>query len=166
MNFKKANYMKRALVLILWLLPFISMAQKTVFSGKWDLNLQNTDFQQAPDWLFPKSIEIKQKNDLIIIEAKIYDNQRLQHYYTETISFDGTTSETITYDNNKRMASLKWKEDNKSFVLSVRPVTAEDQSGPDFTETWSLENDGKTLVVNRMATQANDYNIKAYYDKK
>jgi hypothetical protein len=166
MNFKKANYMKRALVLILSLLPFVSIAQKTDFSGKWELDMRTTDFERVPEWLVPKSFEVKQKKDVIIFEVKIYDNQGVQHYYTETISFDGTTSETITYDNNKRMASLKWNADNKSFVLSVRPVTSDGQTGFDFTETWSLENDGKTLVVNRIATQANDYNIKAYYDKK
>jgi hypothetical protein len=158
--------MKRSLVLILLLLPFMSMAQHMDFSGKWNLNLQKTDFKQAPDWLLPKSLEIKQKNDAIIIEARVYDDHRVQHYYTEILSLDGTISTTFTYNNNKRIVSLRWNLDNKSFVLSVRPVTADDQFGPYFTETWSLENDGKTLVLDRVASQANDYSVKAYYDKK
>jgi hypothetical protein len=158
--------MKRSLVLILLLLPFISMAQKTVFSGKWALNLRKTDFKQAPDWIAAKSFEITQKNDVIVIQAKVYDQQMVEHYYTETIPFDGTTSETGTYNRNKRIVSMKWDYGDKTFVLSIRSVTGDDGSGKDFTETWSLENEGKTLVVDRVATQGDDYSIKAYYDKK
>ena len=158
--------MKRSLLLMLLLWPFLSMAQQTDFSGKCDLNLQKTDFEHAPDWLMPKSLEIKQKSNALVVEATIYDEHRMQHYYTETLSFDGTNSTTFTYDNTRRIVSLKWNLDNKSFVLSVRPVAGDDQEGFDFTETWSLENDGKTLVLDRVATQASDYNVKAYYDKK
>jgi len=158
--------MKRSLVLIFLLLPFISLAQKTVFSGKWVLNLRKTDFKQAPDWLVPKSFVITQKNDTIVIQARVYDNQMVEHYYSEIVPFDGTTSETIIYNRNKRVVSLKWDYGDKSFVLSVRLVKGDGQPDSEFTETWSLENDGKTLVVDRNARLLDDYSITAYYDKK
>jgi len=160
--------MKRLLMSILLLFPLISMAQKTNFSGKWNLNLQKTDFKRAPDSIVPRSFEIMQKNDAIVIQAKVYDKDRLQHYYSETISFDGSKQETIIYADYRRIVSISWNADNKGFVLYVR-LRNEDEDNPsssDFTETWSLENDGKTLVVDREATQANDFSIKAYYDKR
>jgi hypothetical protein len=95
----------------------------------------------------------------------MYDDQMDQHYYTETLPFDGTTTETITYGDNKRMVSMKWNFDNKGFMLSVRLAPSDGPSGTDFTETWSLENDGKTLVIDRIPAQANGYALKAYYDK-
>jgi len=160
--------MKRLPVLLLLFLPIICIAQKTNFSGKWNLNLQKTDFKRAPDWLMPKSFEITQKNDALVIEAKVYDKEGIQHYYTETLSFNGTTKETIIYAEYKRVVSMRWNDDNKSFVLSVRLINENEDnpSSSDFTETWSLENDGKTLVVDREATQANEYSVRAYYDKK
>jgi len=158
--------MKRSLVFLLLLLPVLSMAQKTDFSGKWELNLRKTDFKQAPEWLVPRSLEVKQKTDAIIIQARIYDKEMVGHYYTETLSFDGTTRQTATYGSNKRTVSLKWEYGDKSFVLSVHAVTDGADAGSDFTETWSLENDGKTLVLDRVATQYGDYSIKAYYEKK
>jgi hypothetical protein len=158
--------MKRALILILLLLPFMSMAQKTDFSGKWNLNLKKTDLTRVPNWLPTRSFEIKQKNDFITIEAKMYDDQMVQHYYNETLPFNGTTTETVTYGDNKRSVSLKWNFDNKSFTLLVRPTTNDGPTGADFTETWSLENDGKTLVVDHIPSQLNGYTYKVYYDKK
>lgn len=159
------KYMKKTLVLIFLLLPIMSIAQKSDFSGKWNLNLKKTDLTRVPDWLVTRSFEIKQKNDAIAIEAKFYDEQMVNHYYTETIPFDGTTVETITYADNKRIVSLKWDFDNKSFALSVRPATSDGPTGFDFTETWSLENDRKTLVVSHSPSQGNGYDYKAYYDK-
>ena len=158
--------MKRALLIILLLWPLLSMAQKADFSGKWNISSKKTDISQVPDWLPTRSFEIKQKNDEITIAAKFYDDQMTQHYYTETLPFDGTEVETITYGDNKRFVSLKWRFDDKSFTLSVRPATSDGSTSADFSETWSLENDGKTLVVERNATQANGYHLKAYYDKK
>lgn len=158
--------MKRSFVILLLLLPLLGRAQKNVFSGKWVLNLRKTDFKQAPDWLLPKSLEVTQKNDAIIIQARVYDKDMVGHYYTETLPFDGTSRQTATYGSSKRTVSLKWDYGDKNFVLSVHAVTDQDDTGTDFTETWSLENDGKTLVLDRVATQYGDYSIKAYYDKK
>ncbi|HZY37571.1 MAG TPA: hypothetical protein VFE53_13030 [Mucilaginibacter sp.] len=157
--------MRKAFIIVLLLLPLIGTAQKTDFSGKWNLNLKKTDLSRIPNWLPTRSFEIKQKNDVITIEAKMYDDQMDQHYYTETLPFDGTTTETITYGDNKRMVSMKWNFDNKGFMLSVRLAPSDGPSGTDFTETWSLENDGKTLVIDRIPAQANGYALKAYYDK-
>lgn len=116
----------------------------------------------------PRSLDVKQKADALIIEVKAYDNQRVQHYYTETIPFDGTTVETIIYSGTKRRVSLRWNNDNKGFVLTVRIIREDDDgtTNTDFTETWSLENDGKTLVIDHEPAQLNDYTVKAYYDKK
>jgi hypothetical protein len=165
--------MKRLLLLMI-LLPVFARAQKTdppangrlVFSGKWTLDIRNTDFGQIPESILPREFEINQKSNAIVIQAKVYDKQMTQHYFTETISFDGTTSEVITYSGNKRLVTLKWNDDNKGFVLSVRLLMADGQSGSTFTENWSLDDEGKTLVLDRVATQADDFSLKGYYDKK
>lgn len=168
----------KKLVIILFLVPFLGLGQKdsathTIalafskvdFTGNWAINLKKTDYGQAPEWILPRSIEIKQKIDVIIIQSKAYDKQMVQHYYLEKIPFEGRLAETITYSNNKRMVSLNWNYDEKGFVLSVQLIMQDGKSPPAFTELWYLENGGKTLVIDRRATRADDFNVKAYYNK-
>src|ERR1700734_3457465 len=138
--------MKRLFILIL-LIPLACAAQKADFSGKWSLNTRKTDFKQAPDWIAPFSFEIKQKKDMLVIETKIYDKESNQHYYAESIPFDGTTNEVLLYNDNRRDVSMRWSYNDSVFQLTVRIIKPDNPSGTTYTETWSLQDGGKTLVV-------------------
>lgn len=157
--------MNRLFILIM-LIPFAGVAQKADFSGKWSLNKRKTDFKQAPDWILPISFEIKQKKDMLVIQAKVYDKETNQHYYTESIPFDGKTSEVLLYNEDRRDVSLRWGYNDSSFILTIRFIKPDNSSGTTWTETWSLEDGGRTLAVDRVAQQADEYSIKAYYNKK
>ncbi len=157
--------MKKILILAIFS-PLISLAQKTDFSGKWSLNLRMTDFGRVSEWNVPRSYDIKQQKDAMIIQAKFFDDQMEPHNYTERIPFDGKTTETLTYGDNKRVVSMKWNAASDGFMLTVQMKTTDGQSVPIFTEIWSLNDGDKSLEVDREPTQAEDYSIKAYYDKK
>jgi hypothetical protein len=152
--------------ILLWASPLIGIAQKTDFSGNWSLNTRKTDFKQAPDWIMPVAFEIKQKKDQLVIQTKAYDKGMVQHYYTEYLPFNGSASEVMTWDDNKRNVSLHWNPIDSSITLSIRVIKSDNPSGASYTETWSLGDDGKTLIIDRQASQADGYNIKAVYNKK
>jgi hypothetical protein len=137
------------------------------FIGKWEIDMKKTDFERVrvPVWLLPRSLEIKQKKEVATIDSKWYDQQMKQHYYTEYLPLDGTSYELILADGDKRVVSMKPNDQGTSFVLSVHTLKSNGDRDKDFTETWSLEDDGKTLTIDRKAQQANDYSIKAYYTK-
>ncbi len=137
------------------------------FVGKWEIDMKRTDFVQArvPEWILPRSLEIKQKKGVIRIDSKWYDEQMQQHYYTEYLSLDGTSNELILADGSKRVVSLKLNDEGIGFVLSVHTYNSNGDHDKDFTETWALEDDGKTLTIDRKAQLANDYSIKAYYGR-
>ena len=138
------------------------------FTGKWEIDMKKTDFERVrvPIWLLPRSLEIKQKKEVVTIDSKWYDQQIKQHYYTEYLPLDGTAAELILADGGKRVVSLQPNYQGTGFVLSVHTLKSNGEQDKDFTETWALEDNGKTLTIDRKAQQANDYSIKAYYNRK
>lgn len=138
-----------------------------VFTGKWEIDMKRTDFERmrVPVWILPRSIAIRQKKEVLTIDSKWYDQQMQQHYYTEYLPVDGTSYELILADGGKRVVSLKPNGQGTSFVLSVYTLRSNGDRDKDYSETWALEDDGKTLTIDRKAQQANDYSIKAYYTK-
>jgi hypothetical protein len=104
---------------------------------------------------------------MLVIQAKVYDADMVQHYYDESISFDGKTNEILLYNQNKRDVSMRWASNNdSSCILTVRIIKPDNPAGITYTETWSLQDGGKTLVVDRVSPLADEYSIKAYYKKK
>ena len=63
---------------------------------------------------------------------------------------------------------MKWDEDGQSFVLSSHGIRPTGESTGSATETWTLQNEGKVVVIDRSVTQADgfQYSIRAYYDKQ
>ncbi|MFI5163363.1 MAG: hypothetical protein ACHQHN_18940 [Sphingobacteriales bacterium] len=139
----------------------------TAFTGKWEIDMKKTDFERVrvPIWLLPRSVEIKQKKEVVVIDSKWYDQQMKQHYYTEYLPLSGSSYELILANGGKRVVSLNPNNQGTGFVLSVRMFKPDGDQDKDFTETWAMEDNGKTLTIDRKAQQANDYSIKAYYNK-
>jgi hypothetical protein len=137
------------------------------FTGKWEIDMKKTGFEQVqvPIWILPRSLEIRQKKEVLTIDSRWYDQEVKQHYYTEYLPLDGTAAELILADGGKRVVSLKPNGQGTGFVLSVHTLKPGGDQDKDFTETWALEDEGKTLTIERKAQQANDYSIKAYYTK-
>jgi hypothetical protein len=145
---------------------FLIPAPLTDFSGNWMVNKSKTQFGNAPEWILPKWFSVEQKQNAISIERTQADDSMKQRSFKESLSFDGTESTSETYKHAKIMSILKWNEDGKTFSLSAHSLDENNKAGASYSEVWSLEDNGKTLVIDRDVTQANGYkyNIKAFYD--
>jgi hypothetical protein len=158
--------MKRIFIVIL-LFPLIGLAQKTDFFGKWFLDKRKTDFKNVPEWVVPVSFDIKQRKDALVVQTKEYDKDGNQHYNEESISLDGKTNEVLLYNQSRKDVSMRLIENDSSrMLLTIHIISPENTVGITYTETWSIEDAGKTLVVDRVAPLADEYSIKTYYIKK
>ena len=142
---------------------------KTNFSGSWALNLDKTDQGGAPVWVLPTKFAIAQSANSIVISRTLTDDQHSQNSYTDTLLFDESAVTTIVaFLHSKKISRLKWATDGKRFVIESTSIDSSGEYGSKTTETWSLLDDGKTLIDQRRIVQTNgmDYIINAYYDKK
>ena len=157
--------MKKLFFLLLFV-PMLGVAQLAGFSGKWSLNTKKTEFKQVPEYVLAVSLEVKQKKDMLVAQYKMYDKEGTQHYYEQSMRFDGKMEEVLLYNDERKQVTMRQGSNESSFLLSVRVIDAGNPAGRTYTETWSLEDGGKTLVVDRVAPLADEYSIKAYYSKK
>ena len=96
------------------------------------------------------------------------DEQLTAHTYAETLPFDGAAVATdVQYNKTRRSASLRWNSDGLGFVVASS-ATKDGQAGSKVTENWSLDDGGKTLVIDRHVVQPDGfaYFTKAFYDKQ
>jgi hypothetical protein len=154
--------MKKILLILLLLSPVLAFAQKTNFSGTWQINKDKTDFAgaRAAEWVVPKTIKTDQQNDkLVLTRISVDRDMQEQPGIVESLPFDGAPFQRTSGDS-KIYTTLHWINDN-SFTLNRKgTLTA--------TENWTLEDEGKTLVIDRSVEQADggSYKLKCYYDKQ
>jgi len=142
---------------------------QTNFSGSYSLDKQKTDFGPAPQWILPQAYTITQQGANLIIIRDMLDPQSQQHRDTLQLKADGSVFQNASYSGKKQSFTLAWSTDQKSFTLTLHSVTPAGEPFLNMTETWSLDADGKTLVIDRNADQVSirsKYSIKAYYTKQ
>jgi hypothetical protein len=140
-----------------------AFSQKTDYSGNWMINKSKTDFEKsrAAEWVVPSILKIEQASDkLILTRISVNAQSEEQPAIVETLSFYGTPFQRKSGDATTVTTSLKWTSD-ESFTLKSKGVST-------ASEIWTLENGGKTLVVDRSVEQADEgkYTIRCYYDKQ
>ncbi|HVT86092.1 MAG TPA: hypothetical protein VHD35_12885 [Chitinophagaceae bacterium] len=152
------------------LLSFTFLADKANFSGDWKLNEGKSDFGQRGARFATKELKVEQKDDAITISRTTPSFQGGDDVTsTETLTFDGKEVTGTGFGNSTRKSSLKWADDGKSFTITSN--TTMDRNGQTFsfsaTETWTLEDGGKSLTVTTTrTTQQGDVTTKAVYDKQ
>jgi len=138
-----------------------AFAQKSNFSGTWKLDTIRTTFGQGPSWTIPKKLTVAQHTDsLVLTRVNLNTQMQEQTPVTETLTFDGKPFQR-TIQETQVTTTLQWLEDN-SFKLTRN-------GNLNATETWRLEDSGKTLVVDRSVEQRSNgfkYTIKGYYNKE
>ncbi len=141
----------------------LAFAQKTNFSGTWNLDKTRTDFGEAPEYVLTKTYKVEQLGSKIYLTTiGLTDDLKERSPGTDTLNFNGTVSQRHTISGKLLNTALQWKA-NDSLVITV-------ERKPDFTntETWTLEDGGKTLIVEKFIAQGNGVNatIKGYYTKQ
>src|SRR5688572_5001028 len=115
---------KRLLTLTLLpalLFSFMVMPDKTKFEGSWKLNESKSELGDFGRFAARK-IKVEQKDNAITI-AKTSPgfNGGEDVTRTESLSFDGKATESTNtggFGTSKRKATIKWSDDEKSFVIT------------------------------------------------
>jgi hypothetical protein len=151
---------KNALTLLIFCFVTIAATAQTNFSGTWKIDKQKIDFGGTPGYVLPVSIQVTQKSTQVSIRRESVDAQGNASNYTE--NFEGTDTMSTTLPSGIfRKAELSWTSIKNSFVIhSV--------SNSKITETWTLADNGQTLIIDRDVEQENGlkYTIKGYYTKQ
>lgn len=152
-----------------FLLSFTARPYKANYGGSWKLNVQKSELGDFGDRIAPKKLNVDQKDDQIIIARTGTGFNGDEYISTETLTFDGKTNEMTIFETSKKKSTIKWSEDGNSFVitymlsLSFNGETTEING----TETWSLTNDGKTVITEAKSSgPQGEFTMKAAYDKE
>jgi hypothetical protein len=147
---------------------FSCFAQQSNYSGHWKINRSKTQFGDSPDYVAAMGFSITQEKNNIVIESILLDEQSKEHLFKQSLTFDGKSYINIDYKNTKKTSAVNWIAGESSFMLSTARVTADGRPGDTSKELWSLEDEGKTLIVDRSIKQndGDEYTIKVYYDKQ
>lgn len=167
----KKSFLKPLLVFLLApaiLLAFTTKADKANFSGEWKLNEGKSDLGQFGQFA-TRTIKTDQKAESILISRTAPGFDGGDATTSETLPFDGTQVESTVFGTSKRKASAKWSDDGQT--LSIPYILSLDFNGEATeikgTETWTLTDNGKTLVVNSTSSSSfGDATTKAVYEKQ
>ncbi len=167
----KKSLPKQLLILIAFpalLLSFTVLPGQTNFSGEWKLNTDKSDLGQMANFAVT-SLKVDQANEAITIARTAPTFQGDESTTTETVTFDGKTSETKIFGESTKKSSIKWDESGKTFTLTF--TLNLDFNGQQMvvegTEKWSLSDDGKILTLETNSTSDfGDMSTTAVYDKK
>lgn len=162
-----------AFLIVPALFSFTGVSYKASFSGNWSLNESKSDLGEFGGRFAARKIKVDQAADAITIAKTTPGfNGGEDVTRTETLTFDGKTVETtITggFGTSKRKSTLKWSEDELSFVITYT-IAFEGNDGPieiKGTETWTLSDEGKTLTsLTNSSSPQGEFSVKAVYDKQ
>lgn len=168
----KANFSKRLLAMLVvpaLLLSFTTPAYKTDFSGNWALNESKSELGDFGGRFAARKIKVEQKDDAVTIAKTVINMNGEEITNSETLSFDGKTSETTGMFNSKRKSTVKWSDDGQSFTINYTVTFERNGETTEITgkETWSLGADGKTLTLQvSSSSPQGEFSMKAAYDKQ
>jgi len=158
---------KKILLTLILVLPFSALFAQTSFSGSYTVDTAKINFGRAPHWVLPVSFKVDQQGANVTITRTTVDAQGSPSSFTEQLH-PGDSTQTNIHGNLVRKASISWNADQSSFTIVY---VTQDQGGTPLNrvkETWTLEDGGKTLVLDRFVEQTNGlkYPIKGYYDRQ
>ena len=143
--------------------PVLAQSAKTDFSGSWSLNKEKSEIPQGGGGgggrgMGPaEKLVITQKGNELVVQ------QGEQKY---TLMLDGTASEIPGMRGQPMNVKTKW--DGPKLVVEGT-ATFEGQQGKVTVtrkDTWSLEDGGQTLVLDRVSTTPmGERKVKAVYTK-
>lgn len=159
---------KTTLCLFLAMTGLNAMAQKTNFSGTWNIQTEKVDWGRAPQTVLPSVYNIVQGPDKFTVTRTLVDDSQVEHPSADTLTYDNKPRTNLSYTGNKKTTSIKWSDDKTALLLTTSTTSPTGEPYYSATETWTLTDGGKTLVIDRSVEQANgnNYKIKGIYQKQ
>jgi hypothetical protein len=151
-----------------FLFSFTKVADKANFSGSWKLNEGKSELGDFGRFT-AKKIKVEQKDDAIAISKTAASRNGEDVTTSETLTFDGKTSETTVFGSSKKKSTAKWSDDGKTLTISYNIAFERNGETVEIagTETWTLADEGKTLSLQTVTTsQQGERKTKGIYDKE
>ncbi|HLX91469.1 MAG TPA: S8 family serine peptidase [Puia sp.] len=144
-------------------------ARQTDFSGQWQLNKSKTDFGKLQEYSVSRALNVT-KSDVALLVDRTGLNAKLEEkHYSEQFNFNGTSTRTTTNNGHAEVDSIENNPDVDALTLDMGVTMNEPAfSGIlNVTETWTLEDGGNTLLVERVIQQGiARVGVKCYYDRQ
>jgi hypothetical protein len=157
------------MLLTLPLLPCNSMpmARKAKFSGTWILNESKSDFGDYGRMWASNKLIIVQKWRKMSIERFSSGPTGEEYNVLENYTMNGEECENPIFEQSKKTSTVTWSDDKQSLTINSKlELEFEGQEMiMDTIEAFTLEDDGKTLVITGTAmTDYGDMVVKFIYD--
>ena len=157
------------MLLTLPLLPCNSMpmARKAKFSGTWILNESKSDFGDYGRMWASNKLIIAQKWRKMSIERFSSGPTGEEYNVLENYTMNGEECENPIFEQSKKTSTVTWSDDKQSLTINSKlELEFEGQEMiMDTIETFTLEEDGKTLAITGTAmTDYGDMVVKFIYD--
>jgi hypothetical protein len=161
--------MKLFSTLLAALFVMTATAQKIDFSGTWILKDQKSISGTLYGNGVPKQIKVTQNKEALTLETTSANAQGTDVVTTENLAFDGKKFESTTASKRKKLVSLTWTKDGKSFTRVSDLSQTADTSKVEikYTDAWSID-EGK-LILLRKAENFNNGEVwesKSIYTKQ
>ena len=141
---------------------------KSNFTGTWKINKSKMDFGKAPDYIMPTTFVIDQQKDKIVVEKISVNQNNEEKKLKEQLLFNGSPFESGFPDGAKKVSIIKWNDDGMSFIWSAENKNAEGAVTSKISDTCTLDDGGKTLIIKRGVEQVGQFSyfIKGVYEKQ
>jgi len=145
-------------------------ARKTDFSGRWRLNKSKTKLEGVvKNNFFSSALNVTKNGAALVVERTDVNNttKEKESYYSEQFKLRGTPTQTTMDNRFPEADSLENNPEIPGLTLG-RCIKVLPPFSINITETWTLEDGGKTLVVDWAdhSDIAGDFTVKLYYNKQ
>jgi hypothetical protein len=156
-----------ALIAATFLLSFTTVVDKTNFSGSWKLNEGKSELGDFARFV-PRKVKVEQKEDAITTAKTGTSFTGEETTTTETLTFDGKTTESTVFGGAKKKSTAKWSDDGKSLTVSYTIDFERDGNTTTITgsETWSLTAEGQLSLSNKSVSPQGERSTKSIFDKE
>jgi hypothetical protein len=143
---------------------------KTNFSGTWVINLQKSQFGDAPHYTAGKQVMVSQTPRNINLEFINTSESGSDSTVNESLPLNGNALELIDAGKRTRKIVPQFSQDGKTLTILTTASMPDDPKTEQFTSTdlWNLADDGQTLTIRKTVKAASgfEYTITAVYQKK
>jgi thiol-disulfide isomerase/thioredoxin len=139
-------------------------ARQTDFSGHWQLNTNKT--HSGGSLQGSSALTVTKSDTALLIDRTNVNEEKQQKHYSQQFRLDGSSTQTTTSSGSLETDSIVNSPDIPALTLGMS--TKKFNIDVSITETWTLDDGGKTLVVDRQVVVPGlgKVEVKGYYDKK
>lgn len=166
--------MKKLLITLIVLLPFVAMAQTSPFDYSWNRTKLDTLSGQVFINSMPHKVVVKTDQKQIATARTFMtgDPNRPESIVNDKYALNGEPVQSTTASNTTKRTVLKKKAGGKGFAIEWTNSEPGQPDKPSYsaTEDWTLTADGKTLTIVKTFKSSTDtsdqWSARATYSRE